>query len=239
IESFVFTDQTIDYTRYNPDRMDLIGTNGDDVITGSDFGELLDGRGGDDTLIGGGGGDIYPFYVRNGPDRIIANRKQSPRDDRKGIIVRKDDVVRFGHDITRDNVVFTKDGLDLLVSVTGRTDTLRIKNQFRSLDDQVERFEFYDNSAGTPDFLTAHDVEQILQIAAGNFGDNVITGQLDQPNVLDGGQGDDTLIGGNAADTYAFTAGYGIDTIIERPDVAGVNDRVTFGASVKPELLKF
>ena len=157
-------------------------------------------------------------------------RKQAAWDDRPGIIVRKDDVVRFGHDITRDNVVFTKDGLDLVVSITGRTDTLRIKNQFRSLDDQVERFEFYDNSAGTPDFLTANDVAQILQIAAGNFGDNVITGQLDIPNVLDGGQGDDTLIGGNAADTYAFTAGYGIDTIIERPDVAGVNDRGAFGA---------
>src|SRR6266487_1068278 len=114
-----------------------------------------------------------------------------------------------------------------------------MKNQFGSVDEKIESFELYDNSAGTPDYLTANDVAQILQIAAGNFGDNVITGQPDLPNTLDGGQGDDTLIGGNAADTYAFTAGYGLDTIIEKADVAGVNDRVAFGASVKPELLKF
>jgi len=53
--------------------------------------------------------------------------------------------------------------------------------------------------------------------------------------VLDGRQGDDTLIGGFQADTYAFTAGYGFDTIIEMPDAPGVIDRVVFGASVRPE----
>ena len=53
--------------------------------------------------------------------------------------------------------------------------------------------------------------------------------------MLDGRQGDDTLSGGNRADTYAFSAGYGFDRIIERPDAAGIVDRVVFGASVRFE----
>ena len=168
-------------------------------------------------MIGGDGGDIYAFDVGYGHDTVIDTRKQAAWDDRPGIIVRKDDVVRFGHDITRDNAKFFKDGLDLLITITGRPDTLRIKNHFRSLDDQVERFEFYDHTAGTPNFMTAHDVAVEAQFVAGNFGNNTIEGQLDEPNALDGGQGDDTLIGGNAADTYAFTTGYAQDTIIEGP----------------------
>src|SRR5262249_46108710 len=71
--------------------------------------------------------------------------------------------------------------------------------------------------------------------AGGNRGDNTITGLLDQENVLDGRQGDDTLNGGNRADTYAFSAGYGHDKINEQPDSPGVVDRVVFGASVRFE----
>ena len=47
-----------------------------------------------------------------------------------------------------------------------------------------------------PDHLPTS--RQILQIAGGNRGDNIITGSATQPNTLDGRQGDDTLIGGNA-----------------------------------------
>ena len=53
-----------------------------------------------------------------------------------------DDVVEFGDDITLANIVFTQDGDDLIISVQDRTDTLRIRNQFRSIDDEIERFEF-------------------------------------------------------------------------------------------------
>ena len=79
------------------------------------------------------------------------------------------------------------------------------------------------------------DVEQLLQIAGGNRGDNIIEGLPEQENVLDGRQGDDTLIGGNRADTYAFSAGYGFDRILERGDGATIIDRVIFGASVRQQ----
>jgi Ca2+-binding RTX toxin-like protein len=73
----------------------------------------------------------------------------------------------------------------------------------------------------------------------GNRGDNRIAGTPGQPNALDGREGNDTLIGGNKGDLYAFTAGYGFDRIEERPDAPGEIDRVIFGASVRWEDVKF
>lgn len=230
VENLVFTDRTVSFLDVNPEDIDLVGTNGDDVITGSNFAETLDGRAGNDTLIGGDGGDTYKFDAGYGQDVIIDRRVRASWSDRRGVRVPVDDVVQFGGGISRDNVVFTKDGIDLLISITGRTDTLRIRNQFRDAEDGVELFRFYDGST-----IKISDVEELLQIAGGNRGDNTITGLLEQENVLDGRQGDDTLTGGNRADTYAFSAGYGFDRIIERPDAAGIIDRVVFGASVRFE----
>ena len=230
VENLVFTDRTVSFLDVNPEDIDLVGTNGDDIITGSNFAETLDGRGGNDTLTGGDGGDTYKFDAGYGQDIIIDRRVRASWPDRRGVHVLVDDVVEFGGGITRDNVVYTKDGNDLLISITGRTDTLRIRNQFRDVEDGVERFRFFDGST-----MTISDVEQKLQIAGGNRGDNTITGLLEQENVLDGRQGDDTLNGGNRADTYAFSAGYRFDRIVERPDAAGIVDRVVFGASVRLE----
>ncbi|MCJ2189220.1 calcium-binding protein, partial [Novosphingobium beihaiensis] len=231
VEDLVFTDRTISFLDVNPEDIDLVGTNGDDAITGSNFAETLDGRAGNDTLTGGDGGDTYKFDAGYGQDVIIDRRVRASWQDRRGVHVPVDDVVEFGGGIASfDDLVFTKDGDDLLISIVGRTDTLRIKNQFRDAEDGVELFRLFD---GTTRKIS--DIEELLQIAGGNRGDNVIQGIDDQPNVLDGRQGDDTLIGGSRGDTYAFTAGYGFDTIIEKADAINVVDRVIFGASVRVE----
>jgi Ca2+-binding RTX toxin-like protein len=227
VEDLIFADRTISFIDVNPEDIDLVGGSGDDAITASNFAETLDGRDGNDTLTGGDGGDTYKFDAGYGQDVIIDRRVRAYWNDRRGVHVPVDDVIEFGGGITRDNVVFTKDGNDLLITIAGRTDTLRVRNQFRDAEDGVERFRFFDGST-----LKISDVEELLQIAGGNRGDNVIEGLLDQSNVLDGRQGDDTLYGGNRADTYAFTAGYGFDRIYERTDAANVIDRVVFGASV-------
>ncbi|MEQ1616286.1 MAG: calcium-binding protein, partial [Hyphomicrobiaceae bacterium] len=193
VEHFVFADRTLRYSDFNPEDIDLVGTNAVETITGSNFGETLDGRAGDDTLVGADGGDIYKFDVGYGHDVIIDKRVRASWSDRPGTRVAVDDQVQFGPDISRANVVFSKDGNDLVISIIGRDDTLRIRDQFRSIDDGVERFVFDDGT-----FLLDSDVEQILQITGGNRGDNTIEGSLNQPNTLDGRQGDDTLIGGNA-----------------------------------------
>ncbi|MET1112193.1 MAG: calcium-binding protein, partial [Allosphingosinicella sp.] len=155
VEYFEFSDRTLVFTDFNPEDMDLVGTNAGEEITGSNFAETLDGRGGNDTLIGGDGGDTYKFDVGYGQDVIVDRRIRASWGDRPRAHVRVDDVVEFGDDITRANVVFTKDGDDLVISVRDRTDTLRIRNQFRGIDDGIERFEFKDDGS----FLLISDVE--------------------------------------------------------------------------------
>ncbi|WP_091753513.1 calcium-binding protein [Methylobacterium sp. ap11] len=233
VESLVFSDHTVSFVDVNPEDIDLVGTDGADAITGSDFAERLDGRAGDDTLTGGDGGDTYLFDAGYGADVIVDRRARAGWSDRRGVRVPVDDVVQFGGGIARDSVVFTKDGQDLLISLKGRPDTLRVRAQFRDAEDGVELFRFFDGSQ-----IRISDVEDLLQIAGGNRGDNLVEGLVDRENVLDGRQGDDTLHGGERADTYAFSAGYGFDRILERSDRAGIVDRVVFGASVRREDLR-
>ncbi|MEZ5840751.1 MAG: tandem-95 repeat protein [Hyphomicrobiales bacterium] len=231
VEYLEFSDRTMVFTDLNPEDIDLLGTAGSDVITGSNFAETIVGYGGDDTLIGGDGGDRYLFDVGYGNDIVIDKRAKGGWADRKGTVVPVDDIVVFGDDVTQENVSFAKDGNDLVVYVAspGREDTLRIKDQFLDTISGVERFEFKDGT-----WLSILQVEQIMGIVGGNRGDNQIYGVADQPNALDGRQGDDLLVGGSMGDTYAFTTGYDFDTIRDVADVDGIIDKVVFGATVTP-----
>ncbi len=198
IESFVFTDRVVSFTEINPEDIDRIGTNAGEELRGSDFAEIIDGLGGNDTLIGGSDGDTYRFGIGYGEDLIIDRQQAASWVGRQGREIETGDRVLFGADVTRDMLVFSIDGDDLLISIKEHTDSLRIRDQF---GDVVNGVEFFDFSDGTT--LLISDVEEQLQIVGGNRGDNFIEGTLDQPNVLDGRQGDDTLVGGNEADTYA------------------------------------
>lgn len=235
IEYFVFSDITVDFRALNPDQVDVVGSAAAETLHGSDFAERLDGRAGNDRLVGGSDGDRYLFDLGYGEDLIIDQQVRAVWTDRDGRRGETDDVVQFGAGIARGDLVFTRDGDDLLISITGNNaDTLRVQGQFNALSMGVERFEFADAS-----FLHRSDIEEILQIAGGNWGANEITGSENAPNVLDGRAGDDTLTGGRAADIYAFDGGYDIDRIIESDDpVALVVDRVVFGQLVSPDSLR-
>ncbi|CAN7688252.1 tandem-95 repeat protein [Mesorhizobium sp. LjRoot246] len=234
VESFVFSDQIVDFRNLNPEDVDLVGTAAGETLIGTNFGEVIDGRGGDDTLIGNSDGDTYLFDVGYGHDVVQDHQTRLAWEDRNGkSLAEHDDTIRFGDDITTGNAVFTKDGNDLLVSVSGHTDTLRVRNQFSSIEDGIEWFEFKD---GTRWHIS--DIEERLAIVGGSRGDDRLVGIVDQPNVLDGRQGDDELIGGRLGDTYAFGGAYDLDEITERADgVAGAIDRVIFGSSVDPDAI--
>ncbi|MEQ1711801.1 MAG: calcium-binding protein, partial [Hyphomicrobium sp.] len=234
VETFVFSDGSVSFRDLAPDDVDAVGTAAAETIHGSDFAETLDGRGGDDTLIGGSDGDTYLFDAGYGSD-IIVDRQQRVVwfDPQRGALKEGDDTIRFGDDLTPDNVAFAKDGDDLLISVVGRTDTLRVRSQFRSIEDEIEWFAFKDGTR-----LHISDVEERLAIVGGSRGDDRIEGVEDAANVLDGRQGDDTLIGGRLGDTYAFGAAYDLDQIIESATgIAGAIDRVVFSASVAKDAI--
>ena len=194
IEEFHFSDQLVVFTDLLPDDIDLVGTEGDDILWGTHFAETIDGRGGNDLLIGSSDGDSYRFDAGYGSD-IIRDIQES----RKWF---NDDHVYFGNGITLENVRFARSGDDLLITIEDTTDTLLIEGQFGSLLWGVEHFHF---DAGP--VWTIADIKQLLQIAGGGEGDDVLVGFTDQPNVLDGRQGDDVLYGGDFADTYLFGLG--------------------------------
>ena len=224
-----FEDVVIDFRDLSPQDVDLVGTAASETLQGTDFAEVIDGRAGDDTLIGYSDGDTYLFDVGYGQDVIIDRQVRVAWPNRDGSAVKEhDDVVRFGDDIPTASIAFAQDGDDLVVTVQDAVDTLRVRNQFRSIEDGIEWFAFAD---GTQWHIS--DVEEQLSIAGASWGDDVIEGVATSPNVLDGRQGDDQLIGGHFGDTYAFGAAYDLDQIIESTTPApGATDRVVFSASV-------
>ncbi len=230
VEFFQFADRTVRFTDLNPEDVDVVGTNASEVLRGSAFGETLDGRGGDDTLEGGSDGDTYLFDAGYGNDVIIDLQQRASWLGRKGTEKETTDKVVFGAGLHSSDALFAQVGDDLLISFNGFPDTLLIKNQFRSIQEEVESFVFGDRT------LTAVDIEQILQIENGNRGDNELIGNPIAPNTLDGRQGFDTLVGGTDADTYAFGIGYDFDRIIEIG--SGTQDRVVFGEGVTLDQLQ-
>jgi len=82
VELFVFGDVQYAFTQLNPEDVPLDqlyggATSGSDILTGSNFGERIDGGAGDDELIGGDGGDTYIFDVGYGHDVIVDRRTRA------------------------------------------------------------------------------------------------------------------------------------------------------------------
>ncbi len=225
IEQIIFSDRTVPNTDLNPEDIDLIGTSGDDTLYGTHYAERIDGLGGNDLLIGSSDGDTYVFDIGYGQD-IISDRIDAGQ-------WRAEDSVEFGASVIFDETNFTKEGNDLLITFDGRSDQLRVRDQFRSSLWGVEQFKFADGTE-----ISISDVEELLAISGGTRADDVIDGIIDSENVLDGRQGDDILNGGRKADTYAFGTDYDFDTIVEvlnGDSDAGAIDQVIFGELVTTE----
>lgn len=78
----------------------------------------------------------------------------------------------------------------------------------------------------------------IALVGNGNELSNRITGN-GLANTLNGGAGNDILLGGLGSDTYTFSAGSGVDTIIENDATAGNSDIAQWGAGIDYSRLWF
>ncbi|MGO3933648.1 hypothetical protein NP284_35695, partial [Rhodopseudomonas pseudopalustris] len=214
IEIFTFDDGNYIDWEYIIQRLDAeAGTDGDNVIYGFSYADVLDGGRGNDFLSGGNENDTYVFGRGYGHDTI--------RDNLTMILSGSDDTIRFREGISRGDVRFSKvgDSNDLQVTIIGTDDVLNVLGQFQvnyglisTKDDRIEFFEFADGAVISWEELICQFNE-----AAGTSLDDVIYG-FSYEDTLTGRGGDDYLNGGRDNDRYVYNRGDGNDLIEEGAD---------------------
>ncbi|WP_340115568.1 calcium-binding protein, partial [Pelagibius sp. 7325] len=198
-----------------------------DLLQGTPEIDVLDGGAGDDTLIGGVESDVYVFKLGYGHDRI--------EDNNDNVLIEHTDVVIFGEGIEKEDLIFSRNGGSdtLEITIGDYGDALTIVDQFEAAYtgplgkqwlDRIELFTFEDGS-----YYSWQDIMVKMVADAKTDGNDTIWG-FAYNDTLDGGAGDDFLVGAEESDTYVFGAGYGHDTVYENaPNIlSGNEDRVVF-----------
>ena len=193
----------------------LVGTDGDDVLDGDDSGDTFDGGAGNDTLRGGYGGDTYLFERGDGQDSI----------EEGGYGDGNADTIRFGAGIGAGDIVLSRSGNDLVLSIAGSDDRITVRDWRYGDYHRIEQVAFADGTVW--DAAALADMVAAIPVV-GTDGDDVLAGD-EYANTIDGGAGNDTLQGGSGGDTYLFERGDGQDSIEESGyDV----DTIRFGAGI-------
>ena len=219
---------------------DMIIEGAGGVVTGTTGDDLFHLGTGDETVTGSNGHDNYIVGRDFGHDTIV--------DIEPFGTSRTEDYLRFAHAASTD-IRADRDGLDLVLTQISTGNSVRVVGEFTgelpgvfgvgNLNDDcgVSLIQFADGVAWTREDI-AWKVSHPLA------GSDLVTGTPDM-DVLDGGAGDDTLVGGNAFDIYVFDRGYGHDTIDERVNsanfaVGGIDqDAVQFGAGIGMDDIAF
>ena len=148
IESFEFADgtsyslqQLLQFAQFA-----IVGTSGDDVLSGGSADELIKGLAGDDVLSGGGGNDrlyggagndVYAYARGDGADVIR---------DVEGV-----DAIRFALGIAPSDVALVRTGDNMVLRLSGG-DSVTVQGEFAG-DTRVERIEFDDSTVWDTPFI--------------------------------------------------------------------------------------
>jgi len=194
------------------------GKDGNDVIFGFEGEDTIIGGKGNDILDGGKNNDIYVFNKGDGQDEIA---------DIDTGMIGKNNVLKFGDGITKNDLIFSYLGNDLVIQIKNSADKITIKNHFNTEDtcNKIETFKFSDGST-----LNYSNIENAVfygDISKGLY-DSVSFDKLDilsnDDNTYDNSYGGDPyaysyayLNVGNIAYGLAgndiINTGYGLDTI--------------------------
>lgn len=193
-------------------------SDGDDVIWGFAYEDTIDGGAGDDLMGGGNENDTYRFGQGDGNDVI-----RESIDASYSVISGQHDVVVFDVGISIEDLSLSRVGGsdDVTISLADGS-SLTIDGQFDATAtgvlgiqwlDRIEEFRFtaVDGTVTSED--AAWLIESLIEQAT-TGGDDIVHG-FDTADTLDGGAGDDLLIGGNAGDIYRYAVGEGDDTIAD------------------------
>jgi Ca2+-binding RTX toxin-like protein len=190
----------------------LYGLGGNDIITGNGGNDTFIGGTGDDTLNASSGNDTYDFASGDGAETIR---------DTGG-----SDALIFEADISKSQITPSRSAGDLVLTRTGTTDKVTIKDWFNVLANKVESITFAGTGEAFADaelidpFLTFNGTAAVDVLAGGAYGetfsgfagdDLIQAGGGD--DVITGGAGNDNLFGDSGFDTFRFAAGDGQDTV--------------------------
>lgn len=243
VEQLRFADGTV-WDRTELAARALAATSGDDAIVGGYQDDTLDGGAGNDQFQDLGGYDTYRFGAGDGQDTIADNYGR----------------VLFKPGIGQNDITFSRDGNDLIATVTASGDAVRIKEWLNSWQ-RIDRFDF-DNGAslnvndvlaklnvsegaeilyGSPDEDTLAGTEKD-SVIYGREGNDVLTGGAGRDQLfgeagddtLDGGADRDSLYGGAGNNTYIVAPGTGLDNAMGA-SLAVANDTVVFAPGIRPE----
>lgn len=219
------------------------GTIFNDSLTGTIDADILNGGLGNDVLNGGTGNDTYLFNLGGGQDTII------DYDSKAGNV----DTIRFGAGIAPADVNFIRIGMDLVLSINGTTDQLRIQNWYSGSQYQIESIEFSSGMAWYGAELQSYTQNLTAAIVGTDGNDNLSGSRKNDTLVggagndtLNGGGGDDTLYGGTGADKMTGGSGNDIylvdntaDIVIESSnnDIDTVRSSVSYTLSTNVENL--
>ena len=119
--------------------LNATGNTADNFLIGNTGANLLTGGAGNDTLDGGAGNDTYRFARGAGADTIDALEAR----------VGKLDTLELGAGIATSDVAITREGNDLIVSIVGTSDSVRVKSHFSASAAsgyQIDQIRFADNT---------------------------------------------------------------------------------------------
>lgn len=120
VENFRFETGAV-YTQREIENRAMTGTDGDDTIIGSAHADRIEGRGGNDILIGGRGSDTYIYNLGDGNDTIIEEADTAARDQ-----------LVFGAGINAGDVSFTRpspSSNDIVLTIAHDGATITLVNQ--------------------------------------------------------------------------------------------------------------
>mgnify|MGYP002592876164 CR=1 FL=1 len=243
---------------------DITGTDNNDILTGGNFGDTLTGNDGDDVIDGGAGNDT--LKGNSGNDTLIGGKGNDRLEGSYGDDTyiwnlgdgfdtiydynggnTDNDTIKFGEGISFEDLLFERDGNDLVIYVNNdKTQGITIQNYYSSYS-QVEKLEFADGTIVETSSVSIVEPEEPSEnagqtisgtsdddILIGSDGDDTINAE-DGYNDITGGKGNDIISAGYDRDTFYYNLGDGYDKITD----LGGRDQIIFGDGISKENISF
>ena len=273
VEKLEFADGTIVETStiaVTTDKSDALaaqnitGTDNNDTLTGGNFGDTLSGNSGDDVVDGKGGNDT--IYGYSGNDTLIGGKGNDRLEGSYGDDTyiwnlgdgfdtiydynggnTDNDTIKFGEGISFEDLLFERDGNDLVIYVNNdKTQGITIQNYYSGYS-QVEKLEFADGTIVETSSVSIVEPEEPSEnagqtisgtsdddILIGSDGDDTINAE-DGYNDITGGKGNDIISAGYDRDTFYYNLGDGYYKITD----LGGRDQIIFGDGISKENISF